>query len=129
MFHSYAAVSDLTLPLLLDVQSSRSPHDFLRGSEHSSAAIPSPRKSTPVRAEEASSQVRGSDGRAVLALVTRLRKKLRATRGWRGGDRGTRGPPMETCPLSGCPIADPSLFRPSSSGHTRNHAQFPPIGQ
>jgi len=51
------------------------------GQADPNAAIPQFRKSTPVRAKEASSQVGSSNGRAVLAFVTRLRKKLGASGG------------------------------------------------
>jgi len=51
------------------------------GHAEPNAAIPQFRKSTPVLAKEASSQVASSNGRAVLAFVTRLRKKLGASGG------------------------------------------------
>jgi len=94
----------LTLPLLLKIWFSGSPHDFLCNNKHSSAAIPSPGKSTPVHAEEASLQVRSSDGRAVLALVTRLRKKLRRHEGvarWRLGHPGPTSHSWRRAPFRG----------------------------
>lgn len=115
--HKYTkVVSDLTLALLLEVQSPRSPHDSVRGDEDSSAAIPPPRKSTPVRAEEASSQVWGSDGRAVLALVTRLKKKLRASRGVAGWWPGHPGPTHGDVPSFGVSYRRPELIPPLKLG-------------
>ncbi|EGI64759.1 hypothetical protein G5I_06949 [Acromyrmex echinatior] len=114
--HSYAAVSDLILPLLLKVRFSGSPHDFLCNNKHSSAAIPSPGKSTPVRAEEASSQVRSSDGRTVLALVTRLRKKLRSHEGVARWRPGHPGPTHGDVPPFGVSYHRPELIPPLKLG-------------
>lgn len=43
-----------------------------------------------------------------------IKEKAPSFAGVEGGTRGTRCPPTKTCPLSGCPIADPSLFRPQA---------------
>lgn len=74
-----------------------------------------PRKSTPVRAEETSSQVLVRLGRESSSRARyEIKEKAPSFAGVVGGTRGTRCPPTKTCPLSGYPIADPSLFRPQA---------------
>lgn len=129
-FHKYTEMSDATLLLNYLRFNPRREDEIFPAAVHSRECRHSTTSQEHARSRERNQFASSKLGRENSSRARyEIKEKARSFKGWQGGNRGTRGPPTETCPLSGCPIADPSLFRPSSSGHTRNHAQFPPIGQ